>query len=172
MAQKKFGVFDQSKDNLPLRKERVKKDKKRKRAVLQYPKVGIQMKYPIMKGKSVNKHPEVKHKLHIAKEEQNVSGERQHETTNSKSSLTTPFGTLLRLGVHVLRSRSLCFAGRKVLGVAIPTNPSLQVLIIERVVRWYSLCIESWKNKYFLDQKCFDRREKQFLSLLSQKGLL
>ena len=78
----------------------------------------------------------------------------------------------MRLGVHVMQDRSLCFAGRVVLGVSIPDNPILVALIIERVVQWYSLCIKFQQNHFYLNQECFMKKEMQFLLQLKQQMLL
>ena len=174
MAQKTFKSMDQLHNNLPLRKERVRREKMIvKRPVFQYPKIEIQMKYPIMEDASLVENLKFTNKVRIIKEQENITEDRQHEKKrHSSQSLTIPLGTLLRLGVHVMQDRSLCFAGRVVLGVSIPVNPFLEALIIERVVRWYSLCIKFEQNQFHLNQECFMKKEMLFLSLLSRKLML
>ena len=166
--------MDQLHNKLPLIKERVRREKMIvKRPVFQYPQIEIQMKYPIMEGTSLVENLNLTNNVRIIKEKEKISeDQRDGSKRNLSESLTIPLGTLLRLGVHVMQDRSLCFAGRVVLGVSIPDNPILEALIIERVVRWYSLCIEFQQNHFYLNQECFMKKEILFLRLLSQKRML
>ena len=72
---------------------------------------------------------------------------------------------LSRLGTRLLPDRRICFAGKLLRGIFMPRNPFLQILILKRILFWYSPCLQFRKRYYAVSNHCFAQREHAFLKL-------
>ena len=72
---------------------------------------------------------------------------------------------LSRLGTRVLPDRRICFAGKLLRGILMPRNHFLQILILKRILFWYSPCLQFRERYYAVSNHCFAQREHAFLKL-------
>ena len=73
-----------------------------------------------------------------------------------------------KLGFGVLPDRRIILAGKIIQGVTLPKSASKQLSIITRLLTWYGPCLEVQNGGYQLNDRCFSKRENEFLRLLSE----
>jgi hypothetical protein len=76
--------------------------------------------------------------------------------------------SLSKLGFGVLPDRRIILGGKILQGVTLPKSTSKQLSIITRLLTWYGPCLEVQKGGYQLNDRCFSKRENEFLRLLSE----
>ena len=85
---------------------------------------------------------------------------------NFPDTLRPKMKTFKKLGLKVVRDRTLCFAGRVLRGVLMPKNRFLQSIIMRRIFLWYFPCIRVIKDAYRVNNRCFVEKEKKFIKMI------
>ena len=119
--------------------------------------------YPMLKRRSSEHVLDEEHNNKTHKDDTFKEGRLSQHFSEKGMAITRK--TLSRLRIHILANRKLCFVGKVPRGVLMPKNYWLQYLIIKRLIFWYFPCIRFNGNSYYLNDKCYQIRERKFIKM-------
>ena len=73
--------------------------------------------------------------------------------------------TLRKLRIRVLPDRKLSIAGKIAKAILMPKSGLLQYIIIKRLIKWYSPCLQDQGKIYSLNNTCYMIRQNELLNM-------
>ena len=74
---------------------------------------------------------------------------------------------LHRLGIKTLPDGKIRFGNRILKGARLSDNKMQQIIVMEKLLKWYWPCFENEDGEYKLDMDCFSEHEDEYLKHLA-----
>ena len=74
---------------------------------------------------------------------------------------------LQRLGIKTLPDGKIRFGNRILKGARLSDNKMQQIIVMEKLLKWYWPCFENEDDGYKLDMDCFSEHEDEYLKHLA-----